>query len=108
MVERRHPQAHAPALGSGLSSLGRDLNKSRTRAWRLWRKYQSIDEELDRMPRTLHTAHGPRRWRRRSSVADAISREPAHTLDDLLIQFEAIWWWIIEDDSILDSSTAGG
>jgi hypothetical protein len=38
-------------------------------------------------------------------IVEAISREQPRDLADLLIQYEAIWWWIVEDDSVLDTST---
>ncbi|MBL8600039.1 MAG: hypothetical protein JNL14_20065 [Devosia sp.] len=31
--------------------------------------------------------------------------ERTRDLDDLLIQYEAIWWWIGEDDNVLDGTT---
>jgi hypothetical protein len=38
-------------------------------------------------------------------VAEAISVAPVHDLGELLIQFEATWWWMGEDDNVLDGST---
>jgi hypothetical protein len=35
-------------------------------------------------------------------TADIISHEPAHDLAGLVTKFDAIWWWIIEDDPLLD------
>jgi hypothetical protein len=35
-------------------------------------------------------------------IAENISREPAQDVVGLAIKFEAICWWIVEDDSLLD------
>jgi hypothetical protein len=37
-------------------------------------------------------------------AADAISRQQPHNVDQLLVRFEAVWWWIDLDDSVLDGS----
>jgi hypothetical protein len=37
-------------------------------------------------------------------IAEVISRQQAHDIEELAIQFEATWWWIVEDDSVLDGS----
>src|SRR5665213_3662860 len=88
----------------GLTALDLDLQRCRARAARLWHKCQAIDERLDPEGSTL--AH--RAWSEAVDaalrIADAISLEQATTLADLLVQFGAIWWWIVEDDSILDAS----
>ena len=87
-----------------LTTLGRDLQHCRARAARLWRRYHAIDEQFD--PEGSSLAH--RAWSKAVdealSIADAISLEQATTLADLLVQFDAIWWWVVEDDSILDAS----
>ena len=87
-----------------LTTLGRELQHCRARAARLWRSYHAINEKLDPEGSTL--AH--RAWSEAVDealrIADAISRKQAATLAELLIQFDAIWWWLIEDDSILDAS----
>jgi hypothetical protein len=38
-------------------------------------------------------------------LVDAISRDRPRDFVELLIQFKAIWSWISEDDSVLDSDT---
>jgi hypothetical protein len=38
-------------------------------------------------------------------IIEAISAEPVHDLRGLLAQYEAIWWWLREDDNVLDAST---
>ena len=38
-------------------------------------------------------------------IVEIISRERPRDLADLLIQYEAIYWWISEDDSVLDTGT---
>ncbi len=37
-------------------------------------------------------------------AAEAISRERPDDLGDLHIQYEAIWWWVRDDDNVLDGS----
>jgi hypothetical protein len=37
-------------------------------------------------------------------TAEIISREPAHDLTGLAIKFDAAWWWIVEDESLLDET----
>ena len=87
-----------------LTTLGQDLQRCRARAARLWRRYHAIDEQLD--PETSSLAHLA--WSEAADealrIADAISREQATTISDLLVQFDAILWWIVEDDSVLDAS----
>ena len=88
-----------------LTALGRDLQHCRARAARLWRRYYAIDEQLD--PEGLTIAH--QAWSAAIDEAlrnaDAISRERATNLAELLVQFDAIWSWVVEDYSLLDSST---
>ena len=87
-----------------LSSLGLDLQRCRARATRLWRKSHAIDEQLDPAGSTIAHQAWSKTVDEALRIADAISREQASTLTDLLIQFDAIWWWVVEDDSLLDSS----
>ena len=106
MIERQHPQTRALAVGaeSALHVLDQELNRHRTRARRTWRNYQAIDEELD----AAASAAAHRVWSDAVDdalrVAEAISRERPRDLGELLIQFEATWWWLIEDDSVLDGT----
>ena len=87
-----------------LTSLSRDLRRSRAQAARLWRIYQAIDEHLDPSASTL--AHGA--WSAAVDdtlkIVDAISRKQATSVDEVVVQFDAIWWWVVEDDGILDSA----
>ena len=39
------------------------------------------------------------------AAADALSLERPADIHDLLLQYDAIWWWIREDASVLDEST---
>ena len=88
-----------------LSDKGRRLDRCRARIRRCWRDYQAIDEALD--PTASAAAHTD--WSKAVDdalqIAEAISREPAHNITELATKFEAMWWWIIEDDSILDVTT---
>jgi hypothetical protein len=38
-------------------------------------------------------------------IVETISAEPAHDLRELLVKFDAVWWWVKEDDNVLDGST---
>jgi len=90
------------SASSHLAMLGRTLDQLRRRSYRQWRHYQSIDEGEDAA--TASNAH--KEWSdsidEALGVADAISREPVHDLTDLVLKFDAVWWWIVEDDSVLD------
>lgn len=88
-----------------LHDLGRELFRRRARAARAWRRYAALDNELD--PEEHARAHEA--WSQAIDEAlvtsELISRHRALTLDELLVQFEAVWWWIGEDDNVLDGST---
>lgn len=90
---------------SPLTALGHDLGRSRRRERRLWRSYQGIDEKRD--PIASAAAH--QAWSGTVDdalkIADATSRAQASDLGELLLQFEAIWWWMVEDDNVVDGST---
>ncbi len=89
---------------SPLSPLALTFTRCRTRVGRRWREYQTIDEKRD--PDASAAAH--QLWSdtvdEALAIAEAISRQSAKDISDLLIQFETAWWWILEDDSILDGS----
>jgi hypothetical protein len=38
-------------------------------------------------------------------IIEAISAEPVHDLRELLVKFDAVWWWTKEDANVLDSNT---
>ncbi|MEO7222459.1 MAG: hypothetical protein ABIY37_08300 [Devosia sp.] len=65
----------------------------------------SLNDKLN--PEATASAH--RAWSEAIDEAllavEAISRRPPHNLADLVIQVDAIWWWVQEDDSILDRPT---
>lgn len=90
---------------SPLPALSRDLRRCRSRARRLWKNYQTTDEQVE--PAASAKAH--QAWSETIDealvIAEAISRQQPRSLSELAMQFEAIWWWIIEDDSVLDGST---
>ena len=88
-----------------LTALGRDLQHCRARAAQLWRRYHAIDEQLDPEGSTIAHQAWSEAIDEALRMADAISREQATSLTDLLIQFDGIWWWAVEDDGILDAST---
>ena len=88
-----------------LLELSEALRRNQARARRTWRNYRATDETAD--PGGVKRAH--QAWSDAIDdtlrLVDAISRERPRDLVELLIQFNAIWWWISEDDSVLDSST---
>ncbi len=100
------PKRRAPvAADSTLPGLGVEFERRRARARRTWRRYQAVNEALDPvLAAGLHSA-----WSRpiedALETAEVISRERPNDLKALVIQFEAIWWWIGEDDNVLDGST---
>lgn len=103
-----HQQHHtADALAeptSRVAGLARKLARCRARSTRLWRMYQAIDEKL--RPDASTAAHLS--WSdtidEALGIAEAISRQRPRDIAELAMQFEALWWWLVEDDSILDGS----
>ena len=94
----------APAGNRPLPELGRQFTRQRARAQRAWRVYLATSEMDPAASAEAHQA-----WSDAIDEAvltvEAISVEHVHDLDDLLIQYEAIWWWVGEDDNVLDGST---
>ena len=95
----------APAGNGPLPELGRQFTRQRARAQRAWRVYLATNGMTD--PTASAKAH--QAWSNAVDetvlTVEAISVESVHDLDDLLIQHEAIWWWVGEDDNVLDGST---
>ena len=87
-----------------MHDLGRKLSRHRARAGRAWRRYASLSEKLDPGATGAHQV-----WSDAIDdglqAAEAIFREQPRSLNDLLVQYEAIWWWVGEDDNVLDGST---
>lgn len=88
-----------------LLELDRRLAQHRARARRAWRKHAEAKELAD--PTAASTAH--RAWSEAVDDAlrtvEAISAEPVNDVQELLIKFDAVWWWLQGDDSVLDEST---
>lgn len=107
MATRRHHTRLEAAIGgdSSLTQLDHDLARCRRRERRLWRSYQRIGEKRD----AAASAAAHRTWSDTMDdalkVADAISREQARDIGELLLQFDAIVWWIAVDDNVLDGAT---
>jgi hypothetical protein len=105
MTARRDRSRHASKIDSlnHLHTLGHDLDRQRDRVRRARRNYEAIDREVESVAATA--AH--RAWSdtvgEALEVAEAISRERARDVGELLVHFEATWWWIVEDDSVLDA-----
>lgn len=89
---------------SDLYILDRQLHLQRARANRLWRSYQASDDAIDTMAQTNAHQDWSDAVDDALTIAEAISRQRPLNVDELRIQFEATWWWIVEDDSILDCS----
>lgn len=88
---------------SSLPALARDLDRSRRRARRLWMKYQATGGQ----PQPAASADTYQAWSdtvdEALEIAEAMSRQQARNLAEVAMQFEAAWWWIVEDDSVLDA-----
>ena len=39
-------------------------------------------------------------------LAERIAKTPAHGIDGLVVKFDAAWWYLVLDDSILDANAA--
>lgn len=92
-------------VDDGLPELGRQFLRQRARAKRAWRMYLATSEKID--PATSVKAH--QAWSDAVDDAlrtvEAMSVQRPHDLDDLLLLYEALWWWIKEDDNVLDGGT---
>jgi hypothetical protein len=90
-----------------LPTLAAHLERCKRRASRLWKNHQAINEQLD--PAASAGTH--RAWSDQVDealeIAEAMSRQQANDLAELASQYEAIWWWLIEDDSVLEGSAEG-
>jgi hypothetical protein len=93
-----------PAAGDRLTILGRRLERERARADRQRRRWQALkaksspDASLAGMQwsETIATA---------LRTAEQISRAPATEMVGLVTKFDTAWWWLVEDDSILNMTT---
>jgi hypothetical protein len=106
MEERRsrHGRPGSAAADDRLRALGEDFDRLRVRARRQRRQGERIAQE----PGAANAAAAAREWSATIDqilrIAETISREPAHDLVELAIKFEAAWWSIVEDDSLLDET----
>jgi hypothetical protein len=103
--QRRDINSGRVGADSPVYDLGRELTRHRARTGRAWRSYASLGDALD--PAAVTRAHQV--WSDAIDdalrIAEAISREQPHSLGDLVVQYEAIWWWVSEDADVLDAST---
>jgi hypothetical protein len=103
VVRRAHE--HHGAAPRPLLQLGQDLLRHQARSRRARAKYQGASEGAD----ADGAAKAHQAWSDALEdtlrIVDIISRGQPRDLADLLIQYEAIWWWISEDDSVLDTGT---
>jgi hypothetical protein len=102
--QRRGVKPAASNAKGSLYDLGRELSRHRARAGRAWRRYTSLSEKFDPAATGAHQV-----WSdaidEALRTADAISREQPHSFNDVVVQYEAIWWWVGEDDNVLDGNT---
>ena len=98
-------RATAAADGGVLHSLGVEFERHRARAGRSWRRYRSTSETAESVLAAELHSDWSQAIEDALETADAISRERPSDLKELLIQYEAIWWWIGQDDNVLDTST---
>lgn len=102
-VDRRRVQTSEPGVPP-IELLDRELQRLRRRAGRQWRAYQGADDGGDR--RVASEAHAA--WSHSVdealAIVEIISRRPAHDIVELAIKFEAIVWWVMEDDSLIDAA----
>lgn len=100
----RRPARAVTEDGGTLADLNRRLTQHQARARRARRKYLAADEVSDPASGVAHqewsdAVEGALR------TVEAISVAPVHDLRDLLIAFEAAWWWARLDDNVIDAST---
>lgn len=104
----RRPERAATKNDGTLADLNRRLTQHRARARRAWRKYVAAGEASD--PVASGVAH--QEWsdavEQALRTVEAISVAPVHDLRELLIAFEATWWWARLDDDVIDESTLRG
>jgi hypothetical protein len=105
MADRlRHEWPGSAAGEDRLQALGRDLERQRARARRERRRRDAISHE----PSSVDAVETARKWSDTIGgalhSAEAISREPTGDLNGLVVKFDAAWWWIIEDNSLLDDT----
>jgi hypothetical protein len=88
--------------GDRLEVLGRELTRHRRRARRQRRQLEAIKDESN----AAGAAEAASKWSDAVTealrIAEVVSREPAHDVAGLVVKFDAAWWWIVEDQSLLD------
>ena len=103
-MARTKPSGPSETTAGDLHDLDRHLRRQRARAGRLWLRYQATDREANTLVSTAAYQAWSDAVEEAIATAEQISRQRPGDLDELLMQFEAIWWWVVEDDSILDGS----
>jgi hypothetical protein len=99
---RRHQRAHRDAGEDRLPALGREFEQDRARAHRQRQRWEAVRHEPDSPAATRAAQTWSATVDQALHTAEIISREPAHGLAGLVVKFDAAWWWIIEDDTLLD------
>ena len=99
------PRRPVPVDDGRLHELERGLAQQRSRSRRAWLRYVAADEASDSTASTMAHQDWSDAMDGALTIVEAISTAPVRDLRGLLIQFEATWWWIKEDDNVLDGST---
>ena len=89
-----------------LLALGAELARLRRRAGRQWRQWRRLQDGANE----VEAARAGETWSATIDaamlVADRIAKTPAHGIEGLVVKFDATWWFLVLDDSILDAHAA--
>lgn len=103
MATTQRTERQEPPAGDHLIALGRQLERERARARQCWRRWQRLKEQGS-ADASLEAAQWSKAIEDALRTAEMISREPAHDLAGLSTKFEALRWWSVQDNSILDAA----
>jgi hypothetical protein len=99
---RRYLRPKTDADKDRLQALGGEFDRERARARRQRRHWEAIKNEPDASGAAAAASEWSATIEQALGIAEVISRGPAHDFAGLAIKFEAAWWWIVEDDNLLD------
>ena len=107
MARARSPAAAPrPPSDEPLLALGAELARLRRRAGGQWRKWRRLQDGAN----DVEAARAGESWSATidaaMQVADRIAKTPAHGIEGLVVKFDAAWWFLVLDDSILDANAA--
>lgn len=87
-----------------LELLGADLARAAARVRRLSHKVKVARQTGDEDRLAAISEDWSRTMDKALQLAGAIAQLPANDVHDLVVKFEAIWWFLVEDDNVLDAS----